>query len=229
MRGFTDRSDHCKTRVPTEAEADRVFNDMHKTTPESRVINCSTCGYDTCHDMMVAIFNRFNSKRSCIRYEMAETLRLERMSYSDQLTGVMNRNALEKALVDLKYHDKSLAVIVADIDGLKELNDTQGHEAGDRLIVSVATCLASAFGNSNVYRTGGDEFCIILQDHSEEECQRSIDRVKKTLGERGASASIGYAFCARYASNYAGLHAIADMNMYADKSAYYQRQGRKYR
>lgn len=227
LRGFTDRSEHCAARIPTEEEADRIFNEMHKTTPESRVINCTACGYNSCQDMMVAIFNKFNTKRSCIHYEMEETLRLERLSYNDHLTGVMNRTALQKVLTGMEYHNRSVAVIVADIDGLKEVNDTQGHAAGDRLIITVANALSAAFGSSNIFRTGGDEYIVILQDHSEEECRQSIDRVKAALREEGASASFGYAYTEEFNSNFHDLHAEADRNMYAQKAAHYHRLGRK--
>lgn len=227
LRGFTDRSDHCAARVPTEEDADRIFNEMHKTTPESRVINCSACGYNTCRDMMVAIFNGFNTKRSCIHFEMDEALRLERLSYNDQLTGALNRTALQKVLTGMMYHNRSVAVIAADIDGLKEVNDTQGHEAGDRLIVTVANALSAAFGGSNIFRTGGDEYIVILQDHDEAECCDSIARVKQSLLEDGVSVSFGYAFTAEFDSNYHDLQAIADKNMYAQKEEHYRRLGRK--
>lgn len=229
MRGFADMSDHCKLRIPSDEEADRLFNEMHKLTPESRVINCSTCGYNTCYDMMVAIHNGFNSKRSCIHYEMDEALRLERLSFNDALTGVFNRNALQKVLAGMMFHDKSMAVVAVDINGLKEVNDTQGHEAGDRLIRTVATCLGSAYGNSNVFRTGGDEFIVIIQDHTEEECLQSISRVKETLEKQGASAAIGYAFCPRFESNYPQLQTVADKRMYEDKDLFYRLSGKKRR
>ena len=75
LRGFTDRSANCRLRIPSEAEAEEIFNSMHKTTGESRRIDCSTCGYRTCQEMMVAIYNGFNNRRSCIYYEKEEALR----------------------------------------------------------------------------------------------------------------------------------------------------------
>lgn len=69
LRRFVDRSQSCEQRLPSEEEADRIFNEMLKHTPESRRINCSACGYNTCYDMMVAIHNGFNSRQNCIHYE----------------------------------------------------------------------------------------------------------------------------------------------------------------
>ncbi len=66
LRSYTDRSDACKIKYPTISEENAIFNSMYKTTEESRHINCSSCGYETCHDMMIAIYNGFNHKDNCI-------------------------------------------------------------------------------------------------------------------------------------------------------------------
>lgn len=65
---YTDKSDECDFAQPSQAELETIFNDMDKTTPESRKINCSCCGYYTCTDMAVAIHNGFNHKENCIHY-----------------------------------------------------------------------------------------------------------------------------------------------------------------
>ena len=69
LRRYVDRSGQCTVKTPTAEDAERIFRDMLKLTPESRQINCSACGYNTCHDMMAAIFNGFNAKQNCIHYE----------------------------------------------------------------------------------------------------------------------------------------------------------------
>ncbi|MGX8706059.1 MAG: diguanylate cyclase, partial [bacterium] len=228
LRTFTDRSKLCTMRIPTDEEADRIFNDMHKLTPESRKIDCSACGYNSCHDMMVAIYNGFNTKRSCIHYEMDEAIRLERLSMSDQLTGVMNRSGLQNVLAN-QYRNKSLAVIAVDVNGLKETNDTYGHEAGDRLIVDVAECLSEVFGWKRVFRTGGDEFIVIQQDFAEEECVRGIARARALMAERHVSASLGYAYDPCFVTGFAQMQALADKRMYEDKDRYYRETGKKRR
>lgn len=227
-RRFVDRSGDSGMRVPGDEEADRIFNEMHKTTKESREINCSACGYNSCRDMMVAIYNGFNTKFSCIHYEMDEALRLERLSMHDHLTGVMNRSGLQSELEN-QYSGRPFAVIAVDINGLKEINDTLGHEAGDKLIVNVANCMASAFGATRVFRTGGDEFTVILRDHTEEECKKGIRHLKQATAENNASVSVGYAYSDCYKSNYAQIHALADRHMYADKERYYLETGKRRR
>ena len=227
MRSYTDRSGNFRIQIPTQEEADRIFNEMHKPTPESRQINCSTCGYASCYDMMVAIYNHFNDKRSCIYYEKEEALRLERLSFYDQMTGALNRRAMESSLVNMMFPHKSVAVIVVDINGLKEANDTLGHEAGDRLIITVAGCLISSFGSGNVFRTGGDEFLVIWQDHSEEEVKKEIEQVRMKLAKDGSSAAIGYAYISEFASNFEEMKSQADKAMYEDKEQYYARTGKR--
>jgi iron only hydrogenase large subunit-like protein len=68
LRKYTDKSKQCAYKKPSEAELNAIFNDMHKTTAESRKINCSSCGYATCKDMATAIYNGFNHTSNCVHY-----------------------------------------------------------------------------------------------------------------------------------------------------------------
>lgn len=68
LRKYTDKSKQCAYKKPSEAELNAIFNDMHKTTTESRKINCSSCGYATCKDMATAIYNGFNHTSNCVHY-----------------------------------------------------------------------------------------------------------------------------------------------------------------
>ena len=82
LREYTDRSQSAAYRIPTEAELDRVFNEMNKHDLESRRINCSCCGYDTCKDMATAIFNGFNHKDNCVHY-LKDLVELEKEEAQD--------------------------------------------------------------------------------------------------------------------------------------------------
>lgn len=75
LRKYTDRSKQCAHKIPSEAQLNEIFNDMCKTTEESRKINCSCCGYSTCKDMAIAIYNGFNHKSNCVHYlkDLVET------------------------------------------------------------------------------------------------------------------------------------------------------------
>ncbi|MBQ7677351.1 MAG: response regulator, partial [Lachnospiraceae bacterium] len=69
IRKYTDRSGECPTVIPTAAELDTIFKSMRKNTKESREINCTCCGYETCVKMATAIHNGFNVKENCIHYQ----------------------------------------------------------------------------------------------------------------------------------------------------------------
>lgn len=68
IRKYTDRSKQCQYKIPNTVELNHIFLDMGKEKEEERKINCSCCGYDTCHDMAVAIYNHFSHKNNCIYY-----------------------------------------------------------------------------------------------------------------------------------------------------------------
>lgn len=74
LRKYTDRSAGCKHKIPDRMQLDRIFMEMNKDTKEKRQIDCSCCGYESCEEMAIAIFNGFNVKTNCIHYvkDMAE-------------------------------------------------------------------------------------------------------------------------------------------------------------
>ncbi len=98
------------------------------------------------------------------------------MAYTDPLTGVKNKHAYIEAeqLVNKHIEDGSIiefCVVVFDLNGLKDINDTKGHEAGDKYIKSACSMICSQFKHSPVYRIGGDEFVAFLEgeDYSKRE------------------------------------------------------------
>jgi diguanylate cyclase (GGDEF)-like protein len=96
--------------------------------------------------------------------------RVSRLAYTDPLTGLANRRAiddrLDTALARHRADERTVSLIVVDVNGLKRINDDRGHDAGDRALVHVAGLLSAASGlapGSLAGRTGGDEFCIVLE------------------------------------------------------------------
>ena len=159
---------------------------------------------------------------------------LIRISMTDELTRLFNRRSYEEDTARLKQDgmEKDLAMISADVNGLKRVNDTLGHSAGDELIKGAAYCLLSAIGSrGKVYRTGGDEFMAIVRT---EDCQSLIKEIReRSDGWQGTMAdhvsmAIGYAAHADYPSaSVADLEILADQNMYEDKARYYEETGRR--
>ena len=148
---------------------------------------------------------------------------------TDALTGLLSRHAYSETLK--KYSEcvpNDLAAFSIDINGLKTVNDTLGHEAGDELICGAAECIKRVFGeNGKCYRTGGDEFVVLmLMDHKQaaDSLTRLIKETSRWQGNnvKKLSLSIGYALAADH-ENYSCEMLIkeADMAMYEMKKKYY--------
>ncbi len=223
---FRDESAGFKIKTPSEKEKGEIFQSMYKLTDAEQMINCSACGYETCEKMAVAIYNGFNTKDNCIYYKREEAIHLERMSFFDKLTNVMNRNALENTLEKGFPLGNPLSILVADVNGLKFINDTKGHNAGDHLIRNCAQILAIIYGEKQVFRTGGDEFLVITQNFSASELNLSIENIRKEMNESAVSMSLGYIYVEHYEGNYDELVKKADVLMYEDKELYYKRTGK---
>ena len=100
---------------------------------------------------------------------------VSRYAYQDPLTGLANRRKLDECLRELGKGEGDPTLLVCDLDGFKEVNDREGHTAGDALLRGVAGVLsdvASAFRASLVARLGGDEFCVVLPAASLTEAER---------------------------------------------------------
>lgn len=109
--------------------------------------------------------------------------RLEAEAHIDPLTGLLNRRALrrdlQRELGRAGRHGRSLTVIVADLDGLKTVNDTQGHAAGDSVLRAMAVGLGDALRvGDQAYRLGGDEFVVMLPEATAETAEAVVMRVE---------------------------------------------------
>lgn len=108
IRHYTDRSETCAYTVPNAQQLEEIYQDMNKTTPESRCINCTCCGYETCEDMATAIYNGFSYKENCIYYlkDSAESEKAKAMELSDEV-----RNEKEKILLQKETTEETMAKV----------------------------------------------------------------------------------------------------------------------
>jgi diguanylate cyclase (GGDEF)-like protein len=118
------------------------------------------------------------------------TDRLQVESLTDDLTGLANRRQMERRMTDeIARSTRSgarLAIVLVDLDHLKEINDQQGHRAGDRALQNVAAALKGTCRRTDtVGRIGGDEFLIIAPDTSDGEALELSSRIDGTLRELG--------------------------------------------
>ena len=105
---------------------------------------------------------------------------LKKMAYTDVLTGLHNRAWANDKFNDLGDDGKVYTIISLDVNGLKQINDSKGHSAGDALIRDCAKILTSSFQDiGEVIRMGGDEFLVILRDISMKKTQRALKKMKR--------------------------------------------------
>ena len=163
-----------------------------------------------------------------IASEMSNYLLMKRMevlSSVDLLTGINNRNIMNNRIDHIVAGKEILAepyaVIFADLNGLKRVNDTEGHTAGDEMIKDAANILQSVFEDGEVYRAGGDEFMILVCGITEEEVEKRMALVReKTSATKNVSISAGVSMSSEEPDILKAMH-NADARMYSDKESYY--------
>ena len=142
-------------------------------------------------------------------------------SITDQGTGLMNRRAYEKYLCESENHGFASAVcIYIDANGLHEINNERGHEAGDRMLRMMADQLREQFPDSKIYRIGEDEFVVFPSDAQEQPCRVRMEEISARLAAQGYSISYGLAV-RKEAVGLRGLVREADERMLEAKHAYY--------
>jgi diguanylate cyclase (GGDEF)-like protein/PAS domain S-box-containing protein len=157
--------------------------------------------------------------------------RLEFLAHHDPLTGLPNRamfaERAREAVAHARRHDKTAALLFLDLDNFKQINDSLGHEVGDRLLELIAARLRAAVrGDDFIARIGGDEFCVLLQDIAEPReaaavAQKLVHELGKPyrVGEHQlvSGASIGVACVPHDGEEVGTLLRLADSAMYRAK------------
>jgi diguanylate cyclase (GGDEF)-like protein len=159
----------------------------------------------------------------------SETRVLRVVALTDPLTGLGNRRAfegdLEREWARMRRSDRSLALLILDVDRFKQVNDRYGHRAGDRILLGVAQAIAAEVrASDSASRFGGDEFAILAPEAGAEGAAVLAERIRlriATLGGAGtavATASVGVAIAPSSGIDSAeGLIKAADDALYAAK------------
>ena len=133
----------------------------------------------------------------------------------DPLTHLLNRQCYYSDSEKLK--DQITAVASVDMNDLKKLNDFEGHDAGDKALVTVAACLMADKGrNKKVYRVGGDEFAIFYLGKSEDEVKSDIERMREAMSKTDYTCAFGYEMVS--SSDIEKAVVAADQEMYTNKA-----------
>ena len=168
----------------------------------------------------------------CERYFAERELR--RFSRTDVLTGLYNRNAFTEYTdkYEIEKMPKNFTIIYFDVNDLKSANDVLGHDAGDELIKAAANCIKDTFGNiGKCYRTGGDEFIVIIEVIEKEVfrlCQLFEKKIDSWTGKKVKKlhVSYGYASVEEFPeANFLNLQKCADERLYHNKRAFYSIKG----
>jgi diguanylate cyclase (GGDEF)-like protein len=160
---------------------------------------------------------------------MSNVLGTNRKAFTDSRTGLANKARWMEVTQEMVEVPTGTAFMMLDLNGLKHVNDTQGHEAGDELIFNFSNILRNTMPkDSLICRWGGDEFTVLLSrtaadsaDALVEKLRDAVEQYNQTAGELTISFAVGYALADAYPGlGHKELLAIADSQMYLDKRAY---------
>ena len=146
------------------------------------------------------------------------------LTKKDPLTGLLNRQAY---YLDIEKDSKNITALISiDMNGLKAINDNEGHAAGDEALVTIAMCFTKSLKlKQSAYRTGGDEFIILCRKSFKNDVLQLVERINKYVAQTKYTCSIGYSF------NFDGDKTIdqmateSDAMMYENKDKYYLESG----
>lgn len=155
---------------------------------------------------------------------------LSKLAFMDIMTKTGNRSAYERFLddkADLDVKGGNLSLVLLDLNDLKKINDTYGHNAGDQVLVEAARCIKTIFQNvGDVYRIGGDEFLVIIEgddvdgQHYQEKLSAEIE---KNNQKTKYPFTLAFGFASARGDDCGDLKELqkkADLNMYQDKQKY---------
>lgn len=150
---------------------------------------------------------------------------LTRMSFEDSLTGVFNRNRFSLDVMETRQEGRQtrLGVACFDLNGLKEINDTQGHSVGDALICRTARHISREFAGK-VYRIGGDEFVVVDRESDERAFRNAVTEVCNHMRADKISVAVGISWSAACCDIKTRFDE-ADKRMYSAKAAFYESRG----
>jgi diguanylate cyclase (GGDEF)-like protein/PAS domain S-box-containing protein len=193
-------------------------------------VRCNALGVDG-RDVLSYVTHDVSLRRKAEQQLIENQHRLDRMAHHDQLTGLPNRHYLTAflpdAIAEAQAASTMLGVVFLDLDRFKHINDTRGHETGDKLLQEVATRLRAVVRETDVViRMGGDEFVVVFRNvKSYDEVTLGAGRIIETLNRPiiidqhslQTTGSVGVSLFPRDGSNMVELLKHSDTAMYQAK------------
>ena len=148
-----------------------------------------------------------------------------RVTRKDLMTGMLNRSAY---YADIYNNPEDISALVSiDMNGLKAINDTKGHAAGDEALITLAICFMRALKRRQAgSRVGGDEFIIVCRKCTREEVLQLIERIRANVAETPYSCAVGFSYISEGTKDIDALLRESDTMMYAEKAQYYESTGK---
>lgn len=167
-----------------------------------------------------------NAQKKNVILEKAK--QLEYLSYNDSLTGLSNRRCFNEIIS--RYQEKNetnLGLIVGDMNHLKHINDHYGHIVGDHYLAQVAAILKQCAITENVFRIGGDEFAILVENTNIDELEQIMESIRHECDRYifdhvPLSIALGYDIRISTKTSFSDVFATAESNMYKEKSRYHK-------
>ena len=210
-----------------QADVDSLIDNIHM--PEEFIID-EEVKPEHKDDQILELRGRVNLMQKELRKYLEYT---KTLAYIDPLTGMGNRTSYIERIkqFDNNLSEESiLTLIVFDINGLKTINDTYGHDIGDKSIIAAGNAIKAVFGSKVSYRIGGDEMVVIIENNNEDEIKELINRFESNLVTFNARKELpfelalakGYAiFNYEIDSSFKDLFNRADGSMYQNKNDFY--------
>ena len=166
--------------------------------------------------------------------DMGEQHLLQSLANTDGLTGLLNKRYFDRVLTVLEQHSQPFALFYMDLDRFKPVNDTYGHDVGDKLLKGVSQRLQGCIRSRDyAFRLGGDEFALLLLGPMEpEDCARKMNMICEMIAVPyeidgntvSVGASCGYALYPAESVDVQQVRYIADQRMYENKQANHARE-----
>ena len=178
----------------------------------------------TCYGVLSIIVSCYVVKTTTESFAVSN--KLSTIAVTDLSTGIQNRNAYESQYSNYPTMcSGNISCVYVDANGLHEINNSLGHEAGDKMLQKVAKKLCEKFGSNCCYRIGGDEFIALVVDRDSDTLYRMVDELEEDVEKEGYHVAVGVASHSAGGVNMDDLIKQAEQRMYVNKTEYYKLNG----